>query len=257
VAPTLFESYLQHDSSEGVLNERSRLAAADTKEPTGCRVMTTFPGSPRLLKGGIVLIDPDSGAIQRIIALQYNPDTLTRTLQVKAFTGDGGDRSEALRLKGPPVETIKLDAEIDATDQLEFPEQNPTTVQVGIFPRLAALETILYPTSSQLQANNNLALSGTLEIVPMQAPLTLFIWSQNRILPVRLTDFSVTEEAFDTALNPMRAKVSLGMRVLSVDDLGFDHKGGNLFMVYLRQKERLAGMTAGGVLSALGIGGIP
>ena len=42
--------------------------------------MTTFPGSPRLLKGGIVLIDPDSSAVRRIIALQYNPDTLSRTL---------------------------------------------------------------------------------------------------------------------------------------------------------------------------------
>ena len=56
----------------------------------------------------------------------------------------------------------------------------------------------------------------------MIAPLTLFIWSKNRIVPVRLTDFSITEEAFDPELNPIRAKVSLGMRVLNVDDLGFD-----------------------------------
>ena len=81
--------------------------------------MTTFPNSPRLLKGGIVLIDPDTSAVQRIIVLQYNPDTLTRTLQVKGVGAEGGDRSEALRLKGPPVETIKLEAEIDATDQLK------------------------------------------------------------------------------------------------------------------------------------------
>ena len=74
----------------------------------------------------------------------------------------------------------------------------------------------------------------------MEAPLTLFVWSKNRIVPVRITDFSITEEAFDPALNPIRAKVSLGMRVLSVDDLGFDHKGGSLFMTYLQQKEQLA-----------------
>jgi hypothetical protein len=43
----------------------------------------------------------------------------------------------------------------------------------------------------------------------MQAPLALFVWSQHRILPVRVTDFSITEEAFDPALNPIRAKVSL------------------------------------------------
>lgn len=217
--------------------------------------MTTFPGSPRLLKGGIVLIDLDTSAVQRVITLQYNPDTLTRTLQVQGVGGEGGDRSEALRLTGPPVETIKLDAEIDAIDQLE--SADPTTGRLGIQPELAALETIVYPASSDLQSNNSLAQSGTLEIAPMQAPLTLFVWSKNRILPVRLTDFSITEEAFDPLLNPIRAKVSLSMRVLSVNDLGFEHKGGSLFMAYQQQKERLAGMSKGGALSALGIGGIP
>lgn len=218
--------------------------------------MTNFPGSPRILKGGLVLIDPDTSAVQRIIVLQYNPDTVSRTLQIKSM-GENADRSEALRLKGPPVETIKLDAEIDATDQLELPDQNPTVVQAGIFPQLAALETIIYPTSQQLLSNYNLEQAGTLEIVPMETPLALFVWSKNRILPVRLTDFSVTEEAFDVNLNPIRAKVSLGMRVLSVDDVGFDHKGGNLFMTYLRQKEQLAAQMAGGSLGTLGVGGIP
>ncbi len=215
--------------------------------------MTTFPNSPRLIKGGIVLIDVNTSAIQRIISLQYNPDTLTRTLQPQGV-GETGDRSEALRLKGPPVETIKLDAEIDATDQLETADS--TATDTGIHPHLAALETIIYPTSSQLLSNNSLAQSGTLEIAPMQAPLTLFIWSKNRILPVRLTDFSITEEAFDTSLNPIRAKVSLGMRVLSINDLGFNNKGGSLYMSYQQNKERLAGMFKGSGISSLGTGGI-
>jgi len=217
--------------------------------------MSSFPGSPRLLKGGIVLIDPDTSAVQRIIALQYNPDTLTRTLQVQGAGAESGDRLEALRLKGPPVETIKLDAEIDATDQLEVAD--PTVTQVGLYQQLAALETIVYPTSSQLQANNIQAQMGTLEIAPMEAPLALFIWSKNRILPVRLTDFSITEEAFDPNLNPIRAKVSLGMHVLSVNDLGFNHKGGNLFMTYLQQKEQFAAKNTAGSFSTLGITGIP
>lgn len=217
--------------------------------------MTTFPNSPRLIKGGIVLIDPETSAVQRTITLQYNPDTITRTLQVQGTGSESGNRSEALRLKGPPIETFKLDAEIDATDQLEFPNENPNAIEYGIHPHLAVLENIIYPTSSQLLSNNRLAQSGTLEISPMQAPLTLFIWSKNRILPVRLTEFSITEEAFDTSLNPIRAKVSLRMRVLSVDDLGFNHNGGSLFMAYLQQKERLAEMNRGGVISTLGIGG--
>ncbi len=216
--------------------------------------MTTFPGSPKLLKGGLVLADPVSGTIQRVITLQYNPDSLSRTLQAKTVGQDNADRSEALRLKGPAVETIKLEAEIDAIDQLEVADAQ--TTQVGIHPQLAALETIVYPTSGELLANNNLAQSGTLEIIPMEAPLTLFVWSKNRVVPVRVTEFSITEEAFDVALNPIRAKVSLGMRVLSVDDFRFDQLGGSLFMTHLQQKERLAALNPPGALSTLGIGGI-
>lgn len=218
--------------------------------------MTTFPGSPRLIRGGIVLTDATTGNILRIISLQYNPDTLTRTLQVQGIGAESGDRLEALRLKGPPTESFKVDVEIDATDQLEFPDQNPNTAQMGLYPVLAALETIIYPSSDSLISNNNLANAGTLEILPMEAPLALFVWSKTRILPVRLTEFSITEEAFDPNLNPIRAKVSLGMRVLSVYDIGFDNKGGNLYMVYQKEKERLASLSKGGTLSALGIGGI-
>jgi len=202
--------------------------------------MTTFPGSPRVLKGGIALLDPARGTVLRTIVLQYNPDTLTRTLQVQGAGANEGDRSEALRLKGPPVETIKLEAEIDAADQLEFPDKNRATVELGIHPHLAALETIVYPTVAQVRANDALARAGTLEILPMEAPLAVFIWSRNRVVPVRITDFSVTEEAFDPSLNPLRAKVSLSMRVLSDNDLGADHRGTALFNAYHQQKENLA-----------------
>jgi hypothetical protein len=214
--------------------------------------VTTFPG-PRLVKGGLVLVDPDSAEVRVTIALQYNPETLSRTLQVQAV-GEAAERSEALRLKGPPVETFKLDAEIDAADQLETGDA--VAGEHGILPQLAALETIIYPASATLQANDALARAGTLEIAPMQAPLTLFVWSRSRIVPVRVTDFGITEEAFDTALNPIRAKVSLGLRVLSVSDLGFDHRGGSLFLAYQQQKERLAALAGGQSLDALGIGGI-
>jgi hypothetical protein len=221
--------------------------------------MTGFTRSPRLIKGGLVLLDPLTMVVQRVIVLPYNPDTISRTLQAQGVGdgGGGGDRSEALRLKGPPVETFKIDVEIDATDQLEFPQANQTTVQYGIFPQLAALESIVYPPSNRLQSNDSLASAGTLEIIPVESPLTLFVWSAQRIIPVRLTDFSITEEAFDPQLNPIRAKVSLGMRVLSVTDLGFNHKGGSLYMLYHQQKERLAAVKPTGDMQALGITGIP
>lgn len=219
--------------------------------------MDSFPNSPRLIKGGIVLVNPETSAVERIIALQYNPDTLTRSLQIKGVGAEAADRSEALRLLGPPVETIKLDAEIDAADQLEFPEANPNATQVGIHPILAALEAIVYPTTAQIQANNDLAQSGTLEIAPMESSLALFVWSKNRIVPVRVTELSITEEAFDPALNPIRAKVSLGLRVLNIDDLPFTHKGSSLYLAYQQQKERLAGLYQGVKLSSLGIPKLP
>jgi len=219
--------------------------------------MTNFPNSPRLVKGGLVLVDPVSGAVLKVIALQYNPDSLSRTLQVQAAPQTPGDRSQALRLTGPPVETIKLDAEIDATDRLEHPGENASATQLGIHPELAALETLLYPESADVLANDALARAGTLEIIPMEAPLMLFVWSTSRVVPVRITDFSVTEEAFDPALNPIRAKVSLGLRVLNVNDLGLATKGGSIFMAYHRAKEQLAGRAVGAVLGDLGLTGIP
>lgn len=218
--------------------------------------MSGYPNSPKTLKSGIVLVDAESARVQRIISLQYNPDSLSRSLQVQAVGGEGGNRSEAMRFKGPAVETIKLEAEIDAADQLEFPEKNRAAVEFGIQPQLALLEILAHPSSAQLLRVDFEANLGTLEISPMEAPLMLFVWSKSRVVPVRLTDFSITEEAFDPALNPIRAKVSLGFRVLSVDDLGYAHKGGSLFMSYLQTKERLAAKAQLGNFAALGIGGI-
>ena len=217
--------------------------------------MSAFPNSPQLLKGGIVIMQPDSGKVIRVISLQYNPDTLTRTFQVQAYD-ENTDRSEALRLKSSPVETIKLEAEIDATDQLEFPDQHSNIVRSGIHGQLAALETLLYPSSEALQNNHNQAGRGVLEIVPMEAPLSLFVWSKHRAVPVRVTEFSVTEEAFDPSLNPIRAKINLSLRVLSVNDLGFDHRGGSLFMSYLKNKEALAGKVGSATLNSLGLEGL-
>lgn len=218
--------------------------------------MSGYSQSPRIVKGGIVLVDPKTAQVRRVIALQYNPEKLSRSLQVQG-AGDGAERSEALRLKGPAIETFRLEADIDAADQLEFPDQNRATVASGIAPQLAVLESLVNPSAGDLLAGKALAAAGTLEIAPMQSALALFVWGVNRIAPVRVTEFSISEEAFDPALNPINAKVSLSLRVLSVDDLGFDHKGGGLFMAYLQSRERLATQAATFGFDALGLGGLP
>ena len=218
--------------------------------------MTTFPNSPKTLKAGVVLLEPESTRVINVISLQYTPDSLSRTLQPQVYGGDNSEGGELLRFKGPATETLTLEAEIDATDQLEFPDQHSAVVEHGVQPQIAALESLINPSSEQLIANNILANAGTLEIVPMETAMALLVWSKNRIVPVQVTQFSVTEEAFDTRLNPIRAKVSLGFKVLSIDDLGFAHKGGSLFMSYLQNKEQLAGKAVGSTLSSFGIGGI-
>lgn len=215
--------------------------------------MTTFPNSPRTVKGGIIVVDAKSGNTLKMISLQYNPVSLQRSYEPQGF----GDGSEPLRINGPAIETLSIEAEIDATDQLEFPDSNQDAVTHGIQPQLAALESLINPTSEQLNNNNRLASAGTLEIAPMEMPMALFIWSKNRVVPVRIRTFSIAEESFDTKLNPIRATVSLAMQVLNVNDLGFSHKGGSLFMNYLQNKERLADKTGGGTLSDFGISSLP
>jgi hypothetical protein len=216
--------------------------------------MSGYSRTPKLVKGGLALLDPLAGTVLRIVALQYNPDTLTRTLQVRGVGNDQGDRSEALRLKGPAVETYKLDAEIDATDVLE--SGRGVAVTVGLHPQIAALESLVQPTSAALRGADAVAATGSLEIAAAQAPLAVFVFGPQRIVPVRVTELGITEEAFDTQLNPIRAKVTLGLRVLNVDDLGFDSRGGGLFMNYLQARERLAAQAGQGDFRTLGISGI-
>jgi hypothetical protein len=218
--------------------------------------MSAFPGSPNLIKGGLVLVDAETANVLRIISLQYNSDSLTRTLQVQTAGGSTNDRVEPVRFKGPAVETFKLEADIDATDQLEFPDQNATAIQFGIQPQLALLESLVQPTAAQLSSVDREASSGTLEIAPILAPLALFVWSKSRVVPVKVTDFSITEEAFDPSLNPIRAKVTLSLRVLSITDLGFSSKAGSLFMAYLQSREQLASKVQPSTFTTLGIGGI-
>jgi hypothetical protein len=199
--------------------------------------MSTTTSGPRLLKGAIVGIDLFN-PLASVIMFQYNPETLTRTLQPQSMGGQSGDRDEVMRLKGAPIETIKVEVEIDATDQLEAGDSN--ALSLGIYPQLSQLEMLIYPKSAQVIANTVLLATGTIEIIPPMAPFTLFIWGIKRVLPVRLTDFSITEEAHDQQLNPLRAKASLGLRVLSYNDLSITNPGYYLFLTHQIVKETMA-----------------
>jgi hypothetical protein len=193
--------------------------------------------SPLVRQGAIVSLDPTTGTPLGTILLQYNPDTLTRSLKPQSV-GEEPDRSEILRLKGPPIETIRGEVEIDATDQLAA--SDPVAMSLGIQPQLSALELLVYPSSSELIANEVLSLLGTIEILPMDSALTVFAWNRNRMTPIRITELEIAEEAFDPQLNPIRAKVTLSMRVLSIGDVSFLSPAGGLYMAYQLAKEAMA-----------------
>lgn len=203
-----------------------------------------------------MLIDPATEAVERVIAFQYNPESLTRSLQARG-AGEGGDRNEALRLTGPPIESISIEAELDATDQLEFPEDNATVVEVGLHAQLAALESVLYPSSARLAENHARAANGELEIIPVMASLVLFVWGRQRVVPVRLSDFSVVEEGFDVNLNPLRVRLSVNMTVMSTSDLNFESRAAGIYRVYQRGREQLARRQPEGAIDELGLGEIP
>lgn len=204
--------------------------------------MPTTSQAPKVLKGAIVALDLVTSE-QRTIVFQYNPATLSRTLQppVTEPAGNGGARALALRYKGAPVESLNVDIDINAADQLERGDN--TTQELGIYPQLAVLEMLLYPKSADVLASDALLDKGQIEVASgYDAPFTLFVWGPQRVLPVTVTSFSITEEIFDTNLNPILASIKLGLRAISYSDLISSHKGYNLFMTYQKNKERLATM---------------
>ena len=211
--------------------------------------MSGLTRSPRLLKGALVGVDLFN-PVASVIAFQYNPQSVTRTLKPRGAGGDGG-RAEAQRLTGPPDEEIKLDVELDAADALA--EDKERARDNGIYPQLSALEMLVYPKTLLVGLNTVLLAVGTIEVVPPIGPFTLLIWGARRVLPVRLTDISITEELFDTKLNPIRAKVSLGLHVLNYNDLSITHPGYHLFLAHQVVKETLA--TIGSVSDIASVAG--
>jgi hypothetical protein len=216
--------------------------------------MSGFAGmSRRTLRGALVVMAAGS-ASPRVIVFQYNPTNLRRKLAPQMVGGDAQGRSSPLSYTGAPTETIDADVEVDAADQDTF--DAAASSSSGIAPQLAAIEVVLYPPSSQVTTNQALLDAGTLEIGPYVVPTTLFVWGSQRVVPVKIVTYAVTEDAFDGDLNPIRATLQLSMQVLSYSDVGPSDPAYPLFMAYQAAKESLAakGSTAGSsVADVLGV----
>lgn len=210
--------------------------------------MTGSPISPRLLRGAIVGFDPFN-PVASVIVFQYNPDTMTRRIEGRFSGSDQADRGEALRIAGPPRETITLEIEFNEADQ------SPAAggALVGVHPPLAALEMLLYPKTAAVIANMIAAAAGSIEVLAPSAPLTLFVWGPARVLPVRVSGMTITEQQYDTLLNPTRAKVDLSLSVLSYHDLKITNPGQAVFIAHQVTKELLATSNVIGSVANLGV----
>ena len=172
-------------------------------------------------------------------------------MQARTAGQEGGASPDVLRLAGAPQETITLsEVVLDATDQLETGDA--IAGSMGIYPQLSALEMLLYPKSAVVIANTVLMATGSIEVIQPAAPLTLFIWGVKRVLPVRIDSFSITEERFDPQLNPIAAKLSLTLNVLSYNDFPVTHPGYYTFLTHQVVKETMAVIGSVSNVSAVG-----
>lgn len=214
--------------------------------------MGTPTSTPRPLRGAIVAVDPTS-PLSRVVVFQYNPDEVSRSLE-PAGDGSGSGGGER-RAWGAPRESISMTVELDATDQLDAGD--PVAGALGIAPQLSVLEMLLHPSSARVITNTALMAAGAIEILPVELPLTILAWGPGRIVPVRISSLSITEQAFTSGLYPIRAGVDISADVLTYDDLSIADVGYGLYLAHLVAKEVMAtsavvGGAVGAVADAVG-----
>jgi hypothetical protein len=193
-----------------------------------------------------------------VIVFQFNPEAMRRSLAHRAApapsTGStGAAKEDVLRVAGPPVETITVTVDMHAADQLAEPDENAAVAEEGLHPALATLELLMYPPSLTAASIEEKAAAGQVQINPADLPLVLLVWGKSRVVPVKLTSLAVAEEAFDTRLNPIAAKVELGLQVLTYMEFTDSSIGRDAFIAYQKSKETLATRSVPAAAAQTGI----
>jgi hypothetical protein len=205
------------------------------------------PLRPLLQKGALAVYPTQTPGAQpsAVIVFQFNPEAMKRTLAHRAAPApaqgaSGAAKEDVLRVAGPPIETINVTVDMHASDQLEKPDDNGAVAENGLHPALATLELLMYPPTVNAQKIMELAARGQVQVSPADLPLVLLVWGKSRVVPVKLTSFAISEDAFDTRLNPISAKVELGMQVLTYMEFTDSSIGRDAFIAYQQAKESLA-----------------
>jgi hypothetical protein len=214
---------------------------------------STSPLRPNLQKGALAVYPTHTPGSQptTLIVFQFNPESMRRTLAHRAPPvppdgKTGAAKEDVLRVAGPPLETINMTVEMHAADQLEEPDENSAVAQNGLHPALATLELLMYPPTLSAQKIEEQAARGAVQVSPADLPLVLLIWGKSRVVPVKLTSFAISEDAFDTRLNPVSAKVELGLQVLTYMEFTDSSIGRDAFIAYQKAKESLAQQNTSG-----------
>jgi hypothetical protein len=208
---------------------------------------SSFTGRPRFLRGALVVYESQDagGPPPTVLGFQYNPEAVKRALERRAVEAKGGgggtpNKEDLLRAQGPPNETITMTVTLDASEQLEEPDQNQVVVESGIYPVLSTLEMLLYPSSAKVEEVKNLAGAGEVQLSPADLPLVLLVWGESRVVPVLITGFTINETGFDVKLNPLTATVELNMKVLTYLELKSGSVGRDAYIAYQQRKEKHA-----------------
>jgi hypothetical protein len=190
--------------------------------------MTTgFSQSPQIVKGSFIeLSEPFLGPVPSIIPFQYNPEKVTRKMSPWAPPESEDDESSSDALSQPydPGESFaNMELVLDATDGLEDSNAYPMAQITGVADRIAAIEKLMFPVSTGALGGLGDALGGLLGgstvISRKRAPLVLFTWGAGRILPVRISEYEIEEEAYAPDLYPWRAKITVTLKVLTPEAL--------------------------------------
>jgi hypothetical protein len=189
-----------------------------------------------VLKGALVEFMPTflPVPLPNVIVFQYNPETMTHTwTQPEPAYGSETETSNPFAVQGMPGESFSFSISMDSNEDIAAGLQ-PTAALAqasGLYSRLAALEMLLYPAgpgqsgltgavSAAIEAGLSGGSPGATRAAPQSVmPVTLFIWGAGRIVPVRLTELTITEKLYDSALNPTHAEAQLALRVLTPAEL--------------------------------------
>lgn len=200
----------------------------------------------KYLRGAFIAYDPggypDGG--KRVIPFRFNPEVLSRSLQVEqgksgsgaegAAKGGSGKKGEqaADASSGALKQSFTVKVRFDFDDRHEVARDLPP--ELGIAPEIAALESLLYPAESPADQAGD----GSEPVRPrQQRPTVLFIWGRKRVLPVRITSMAVNETLFNAELNPLRAEIDVALEVLGETDAK-DNKAVGDALAFSQQRRR-------------------